>query len=242
MMGDRPGILSFASLAQFQVKRRVSGISPETLAALYKDSDEAAAAARAAFQAVKELAPVRGDPGFEPFVSKFPKSPFGRALGEIGWLIKKRPDIPLFVADSSSWDTHARQGAETGAAANLIGELSTSLFALSEALGADWRRVVVVAATEFGRTVAENGSNGTDHGLASLALVAGGKVRGGRFFGAFKGLKKEDLNEERDLPVTTDVRAVLSELLSDHLKARSVARVFPSFEYDPGRKLHLLES
>jgi uncharacterized protein (DUF1501 family) len=126
------------------------------------------------------------------------------------------------------WDTHVQQGAETGRLARNLQGLAEGLDALAKALSAAWRQTVVVAVTEFGRTVAVNGGNGTDHGTASLALLMGGALRGGRVAGDWPGLDR--LQDDRDLRVATDGRAVLKGVLRDHLGLDAASldrRVFP---------------
>jgi uncharacterized protein (DUF1501 family) len=93
--------------------------------------------------------------------------------------------------------------------------------------------VVVVTLTEFGRTVHENGNRGTDHGHASVSLVMGGGVRGGRVQGRWPGLEERNLHEARDLAVTTDFRDLLGELLTRHLGDRDLTRVFPGYAASP---------
>jgi uncharacterized protein (DUF1501 family) len=84
--------------------------------------------------------------------------------------------------------------------------------------------------SEFGRTVKENGNRGTDHGHANVMLVLGGSVKGGRVYGRWPGLQREQLYEGRDLDVTTDFRTVLSELVTLELGNRQLATVFPGFK------------
>jgi uncharacterized protein (DUF1501 family) len=89
--------------------------------------------------------------------------------------------------------------------------------------------IVLVTMSEFGRTAEENGNSGTDHGHGSVMMVLGGKVAGGKIYGIWPGLEKEQLNEGRDLAVTTDFRAVLSELVSGQLGQKDLAGVFPGY-------------
>ena len=91
-------------------------------------------------------------------------------------------------------------------------------------MGEAWRETVVVLVTEFGRTARINGNDGTDHGTGTVALLAGGALKGGRVIADWPGLKDADLYENRDLKPTTDLRAVLKGLLKDHLRARRAAR------------------
>jgi uncharacterized protein (DUF1501 family) len=99
--------------------------------------------------------------------------------------------------------------------------------------------VIVVTMSEFGRTVAENGSGGTDHGHANCMFVYGGRVKGGRIFGRWPGLDPDQLWQRRDLEVTTDFRAILSELVRGHLGTDDLGQVFPGFPepVDRGRGL-----
>jgi len=130
------------------------------------------------------------------------------------------PDGPrVAVLETTGWDTHANQGAAQGQLANRLTGLDQGLSALRSSLGSSWRDTVVVIATEFGRTVAVNGSRGTDHGTASCALLLGGAVQGGRVLGEWPGLSAGSLYQGRDLRPTTDLRALLKGVLQ--------TRVFP---------------
>jgi uncharacterized protein (DUF1501 family) len=128
------------------------------------------------------------------------------------------------------WDTHVDEGTVKGRLANLLGALDGAIAAIETNMGEAWRETVVVAVTEFGRTAHLNGTDGTDHGTATVALLAGGALKGGRVIADWPGLKEADLYEKRDLKPTTDLRAVLKGVLRDHLRAdeRSLeTAVFP---------------
>ena len=128
------------------------------------------------------------------------------------------------------WDTHVNEGIDKGRLANLLGALDGALAAIETNMGEAWRETVVVLITEFGRTAHINGNDGTDHGTATVALLAGGALKGGRVIADWPGLKEADLYEKRDLKPTADLRAVLKGLLRDHLRAdeqRLEAAVFP---------------
>lgn len=116
------------------------------------------------------------------------------------------------------WDTHASEGIVTGQLNNMLGALDGALEAAEKTLGPAWKETVIAVITEFGRTVKVNGSNGTDHGTATVALLAGGALKGGRIIADWPGLKEADQYEGRDLKPTTDLRAVLMGLLSEHLR------------------------
>jgi uncharacterized protein (DUF1501 family) len=142
-----------------------------------------------------------------------------------------RPDGPRVGALAfDGWDTHANEGAADGRLAALLGALDGAIAAVETNMGEAWRDTAIVIATEFGRTARINGTDGTDHGTATVAILAGGALKGGRVIADWPGLKSADLYEGRDLKPTIDLRAVLKGLLNDHLRidARVLAdSVFP---------------
>ena len=125
------------------------------------------------------------------------------------------PRIAALAFDG--WDTHANEGGAVGRLAQLLSGLDGALAEFETGLGARWRDTVVVVATEFGRTARINGTDGTDHGTGTVALLAGGAVKGGRVISDWPGLKPASLYEGRDLAPTTDLRAVFKGVLHDHL-------------------------
>jgi uncharacterized protein (DUF1501 family) len=138
------------------------------------------------------------------------------------------PRIGVF--DIGGWDTHSNQGAGDGQLARRLQALDESFAALKTALGPAWKKTAIVAATEFGRTVAVNGTGGTDHGTAGIAFLFGGAVAGGSVHTEWPGLKPSALKDGRDLPAKTDTRAIFKAALSDHLKIAKQTldeKVFP---------------
>jgi uncharacterized protein (DUF1501 family) len=125
------------------------------------------------------------------------------------------PRIAALAFDG--WDTHANEGGPVGRLAQLLSGLDGALAEFESGLGERWRDTVVVVATEFGRTARINGTDGTDHGTGTIALLAGGAVKGGRVISDWPGLKPANLYEGRDLAPTTDLRAVIKGVLRDHL-------------------------
>jgi uncharacterized protein (DUF1501 family) len=125
------------------------------------------------------------------------------------------PRIAALAFDG--WDTHANEGGPVGRLAQLLSGLDGALGEFQSGLGERWRDTVVVVATEFGRTARINGTEGTDHGTGTIALLAGGAVKGGRVISDWPGLKASNLYEGRDLAPTTDLRAALKGVLHDHL-------------------------
>ena len=134
------------------------------------------------------------------------------------------------VLSYNGWDTHANEGPIKGQLAARLGGLDGAVDALETGMGAAWRDTVVVVVTEFGRTARVNGTAGTDHGMATVALMIGGAVKGGRILADWPGLRETALYEGRDLAPTRDLRAVLKGVLRDHLGVPDGAlanRVFP---------------
>lgn len=150
---------------------------------------------------------------------------FANALKSAARLIKMDIGLQAVTLDYGNWDTHEYQQARFR---NLVEPLSQGLSAFWNDLSAYHDRMVVVAVTEFGRRLRSNKSGGTDHGRGSLMFVLGGKVRGGRFYGAWPGLSSSQLDEGVDLAVTTDYRRVLTEVL-DHVDGGKNSTIFPNY-------------
>jgi uncharacterized protein (DUF1501 family) len=134
------------------------------------------------------------------------------------------------VIEVSGWDTHANQGAEQGQLANRLRGLDQGLETLRASLGAAWKDTAILVVTEFGRTVAVNGTRGTDHGTATCAFLSGGAISGGRVIADWPGLGNGDLYQQRDLKPTLDLRSVFKGVLGTHLGVSEGAletRVFP---------------
>jgi uncharacterized protein (DUF1501 family) len=130
----------------------------------------------------------------------------------------------IAVIDADGWDTHANQGADTGTLAVRLRALDEGLASFRRELGAHWDKTTVMIVTEFGRTVAVNGTRGTDHGTAGAAFIAGGAVAGGRVLTDWPGLRDNDLYQGRDLRPTLDLRALFKGVLSEQygLSARAL--------------------
>jgi uncharacterized protein (DUF1501 family) len=161
---------------------------------------------------------------------------FREATAAAGRFLTALDGPRIAVLELNGWDTHANQGAARGLLANRLGGLDAGLATLKRELGLQWQNTAVLVTTEFGRTVAVNGTRGTDHGTAGCAFIAGGAVRGGRVIADWPGLAERDLHEGRDLKPTLDLRAVFKGILSDHLRtatARINRDIFPGSEAIP---------
>ncbi|WP_027258163.1 DUF1501 domain-containing protein [Leisingera aquimarina] len=166
-------------------------------------------------------------------------APKGRAHTEIAAYAAEqlRGDTRIAAFSINGWDTHYRQASGLKAA---LGRLSETVLKLRSGLGTGiWGKTAVAAVTEFGRTVRENGTGGTDHGTGGAMLLAGGAIRGGRVLGRWPGLEEADLYDRRDLLPTADVRQHLAWLLHGLAGARKSdleRNVFPGLAMaeDPG--------
>jgi uncharacterized protein (DUF1501 family) len=184
-----------------------------------------------AFHAMRTLSarakgPYRPDNG-----AQYPRSPFGQALQEIARLAKADVGLEIAFAESNQWDHHANEGGATGQIANRLNDFATGLAALAQDLGDRMADTVILTMSEFGRTVAENGNRGTDHGHGNAMMIIGGGVKGGEVYGRWPGLRQDDRFEGRDLAITTDFRDVFGEIIVGHLGATetTAARVFPGY-------------
>jgi len=167
----------------------------------------------------------------------YPKSPLGRSLRQIALLIRGGVGLEVAFAETGGWDTHVQQGSDGGNFARRAADLAESLRAFWLDLGEHRDDAVVLTMTEFGRTVAENGAGGTDHGHGSCLFVLGGAVDGGKVHGRLESLDPDALHEGRDLPVTTDFRSVFAEVAGRHLGIDDDQALFPGWT---GARLPLL--
>lgn len=163
----------------------------------------------------------------------YPRSAVGQRLQQIGQMIKANIGAEVLFLDCGGWDNHVNEGGAQGQLANLLRDLGQSLAAFHQDMGDRMAEIVVVTMSEFGRTAKENGNRGTDHGHANCMFVMGGEVKGGRVYGKWPGLQEHQLNEGRDLALTTDFRSVVGEILMKHLGVNDLAPVFPGFTNDP---------
>ena len=234
MQGNHPA-LAIPNLSEFGVHRDDEVGSAFRRLYRTERGDAVSAAAEEAFEAVRALEAI--DPGsYEPTGgAQYPNGDFGRSLREIAQLVKADVGVEIAFADLGGWDTHVRQGGAQGQLAGRLGQLGEGIRALYDDLGDRMEDVVILTMSEFGRTVAENGSGGTDHGHANCMLALGGSVKGGRILGDWPGLERELLYQGRDLAVTTDFRDVFSEVVSGHLGAEHLDRIFPGYDGEPAR-------
>jgi len=160
----------------------------------------------------------------------YPNSALGNSLKQIAQLIKMDVGLEVAFTESNGWDTHFNQGNENGIFARNVGDLSNSMMAFWNDLDAYQDEVTVMTMTEFGRTVHQNGTGGTDHGRASCNFILGNTVSGGLVHGNLQPLSAENLEDGRDVAVTTDFRSVFSEVADKHLKVNNDRVLFPDWK------------
>jgi len=163
----------------------------------------------------------------------YPPGEFGNSLRQLAQLVKADVGLRFGFAEAGGWDTHVNQGNGNGQLANRLKEFGQGIAAFLTDLGPSRDEVLVVTMSEFGRTVRENGSRGTDHGHGNVMMLFGNGVNGGRVHGQWPGLASSQLYEGRDLAVTTDFRSVLAEIATKHLRTPASAALFPDFASKP---------
>ena len=229
------GAVAMTSLAEFDV-REVAALAGgldarQGFESLYEQGvrDLLHGTGRETFDAVKMLkaaAPQRIQPANG---AVYPRGRFGESVRQIAQLIRADVGLEVAFADVGGWDTHAAQGNERGQLATRLKEFGDGLAALDRDLGDRMGDVMVLTMSEFGRTVRENGNRGTDHGHGTAMFVVGGGAKGGKVYGRWPGLAREQLHEGRDLAVTTDFRSLFAEVAVRHL-GTPADPLFPGFK------------
>lgn len=194
-----------------------------------------ASSAEESFEAIRMLKTTNPGGRSPENGAAYPRGRLGDSMQQIAQLIKADLGVEIAFADMSGWDTHVNQGNDQGQLAARLGELGQSLAAFATDLGERMRDVCVLTMSEFGRTIRENGTNGTDHGHATAMLILGGSVNGRRVAGKWPGLAPEARYEGRDVAVTTDFRDLFAEILVRHLGANDLSAVFPGYQIAESR-------
>ncbi len=160
---------------------------------------------------------------------------FGRPMRQLAQLIKADLGVEIAFVDIGGWDTHYGQGSLEGRLPQRLQIFGRVLAAFYADMGDRMDDIVVLTMSEFGRTARENGNAGTDHGKATVMFAMGGGVKGGKVYGDWPGLAPEQLNEDRDLAMTTDFRDVFAEVITGHMGAEHTSEVFPDFTVDKSK-------
>ena len=240
LRGDA-GALAMSSLDRFDVRAAQPAVARRGFESLYAEGvqDLLHGTGRETFEAVKLLKSAGASRLTPANGADYPRGRFGEALRQIAQLVRADVGLQIAFAEVEGWDTHVGQGAEQGQLSNRLREFGAALAAFCQDLGDRMADVVVLTMSEFGRTVAENGNRGTDHGHATAMLALGGAVRGGRVYGRWPGLAPEQRFEGRDLSVTTDFRTLFHEVATRHLALPATAPLFPGWSA-PARPLGLV--
>ena len=234
-------VIAVGNLQQFNVGDQSAAAIMQSMYATTPDAS-VSRTGKDAFEAMKVIRSIQDTPttppappvpGGIPLLAQ--AGDFGRNLQQLARLLKAEAGVEVAFADIVGWDHH---GNENQQLPNLLRQFSAGIAAFCQEMGDRMEDVVLVTMSEFGRTVEENGNGGTDHGHGSFMMVIGGPVHGGKVYGKWPGLEREQLFEGRDLAVTTDYREVLSELVRGHLGQQNLSAVFPGFQ--PGQPLGLL--
>jgi uncharacterized protein (DUF1501 family) len=231
MRGAQPAV-SLQSIDAFQVRNAEASKMFEEMYVKTKDP-LMQATGKDTFEAVAMLQAIQRQSYTPAAGAEYPRDAFGASLRQIAQLIKSNVGVEMAFADIGGWDHHVNEVAQRpgqGVLANKLADLGQSLTAFWQDMGDRMEEVVVVTMSEFGRTAKENGNRGTDHGHANCMFALGGPVKGGKVYGKWPGLEKDQLYEGRDLALTTDFRDVLGELVSRHVGNGNVKAVFPGYE------------
>jgi uncharacterized protein (DUF1501 family) len=235
MLQGSTGAVAIPDLRQFKVQPQsaaMANVAEGGFEAMYSQSVDHALHGTGAetFEAIDMLRKIDTTKYPPENGADYPKSAVGQRLQQIGVMIKANIGAEVLFLDCGGWDNHVNEGGAQGQLANLLKDLGQSLAAFHQDMGDRMADIVVVTMSEFGRTAKENGNRGTDHGHANCMFVMGGDVKGGRVYGKWPGLDDHQLNEGRDLALTTDFRTVVGEILTKHLGVRDMGPVFPGFE------------
>lgn len=231
ILEGRSPTVAMNSIEEFSI-RTTSGDAERRIEALYRtgNADMVHGSGSDMFEALKVLRAANPQQYRPTAGVEYPRSQFGQRLLQIAQLIKAGVGMEVAFADVGGWDTHVNQGAAQGQLAQRLTDFSSSIAALVADLGDRMEDVVILTMSEFGRTVRQNGTGGTDHGHAGAMFVIGGSLKAQqKVLGRWPGLAPEQLHEGRDLALTTDFRSVFSEIASKHLGAGSLERIFPGY-------------
>jgi uncharacterized protein (DUF1501 family) len=243
LAGKIPAI-AISNVNTFTVGARGAAPGPAASAfeAMYADSGDRIfhAAGDETFEAVKMLRAANPAQYTPAAGINYPNSEFGNNMRQIAQLLKANLGVEAAFTDVGGWDTHQNQGGANGQLANRLSDFSASIAAFWLDMGDQAANVTLVTMSEFGRTARENGTGGTDHGHANAMFVLGGQVKGGKVYGRWPGLENEQLNEGRDLALTTDYRQVLGEMVTHTLGAENLDLVFPGARLARGSFLKLV--
>ena len=207
-----------------------TGIIPDlqkTLLSLYNLSPDLSSPAQVTLEAVNTLTSIKSESYKPANNAKYPETEFGDALLQIAQLIKNEVGLEAAAVDLMGFDTHTNENATLQ---RLLDEFSKGVLAFYQDTSDMMKNITIVAMSEFGRRVEENGNQGTDHGHGGVMFTIGGGVNGGKVYTKWLGLSPENLYGPGDLATTTDFRDVLGELVSKRLNSEvNLEKIFPKY-------------
>jgi len=238
MLRGSTGAIALPDLKQFKVmppSGQMANVAEGGFEAMYSQTVDHAlhGTGTETFEAIDMLKKIDASKFPPENGAQYPTSRLGQSLQQIGVLLKAKIGVEVLFVDCGGWDNHVNEGGAQGQLSNLLKDLGQGLASFHQDMGDRMQDVVVVTMSEFGRTAKENGNRGTDHGHANCMFVMGGDVKGGQVYGKWPGLADHQLNEGRDLALTTDFRTVVSEILAKHIGVKDLAPVFPGFDANP---------
>ena len=235
--------LAIGNVQDFAVGGRGAKPAPAATAfqAMYDESSDSLlhSAGDSTFEAIKMLRAT--DPAhYQPSPdANYPNNGFANNMKQIAQLLKANLGLEAAFTDIGGWDTHQNQGSVDGQLANRLREFSDGIAAFWRDMGPDAENITLVTMSEFGRTAHQNGTGGTDHGHANVMFVLGGQVKGGKVYGKWPGIGDHQLNEGRDLAITSDYRQVLGEVVAKSIGASNLEVTFPGARLNPKQFLGL---
>ena len=233
LQGTAPA-LGIGQISQFGIRAgRGSDMMSSTFESEYAQAADALLkpTGSEAFNAVKMLKDTNPASYTPANGADYPRSAFGDAMRQIAQLVKADLGLEVAFTELGGWDTHVQQGNYQGQLANRLDDFAKGIAAFATDMGEAMADVVVMTMSEFGRAVKENGNRGTDHGHGNAMMILGGPVQGGKIYGKWPGLEGGQLWQNRDLAITTDFRDVFAEVVTGHLAARDISKIFPGYAY-----------
>jgi uncharacterized protein (DUF1501 family) len=232
LQGVEPA-LAMSQISQFGIQAgRNTAMVQDTFESQYAQAADAVlkSTGREAFDAVKMLKSANPASYTPANGAVYPRSGFGDAIKQVAQLIKADLGLEVAFTELSGWDTHVQQ-MQPGQLPARLDDLAAGIAAFATDMGDAMADVVLMTMSEFGRAVKENGNRGTDHGHGNAMMILGGPVKGGKVYGKWPGLEAPQLWENRDLAITTDFRDVFAEVVTGHLGATDLSRIFPGYAY-----------
>ena len=217
------------SIADFHLQgdQKKLAVFQDAQASLYAGDGLLEAQGQLTLQTMRDLGTLASSKYTPSGGADYPETAFGKAMANVAQLIKADIGLEVACVDLGGWDMHVNEDAQMP---RLIDELAKSLSAFYADMQEQIKRITLITMTEFGRRVQENSGHGTDHGHGSIMFVMGGGVNGGKVYGEWAGLNKDNLYGPGDLAITTDFRDVLGEMVQKRLLNSDLTVTFPNYK------------